>query len=98
MSKAGTSAAGDMLTGSPVRALQVEAAAEPQPAARRLACELEWFNALNASSNILSIWQPQCALAVTALEAAMPNFTAAANAAKGRGFTVQVRKSGGGSV
>ena len=98
MSRAGVSAAGATLTGSPVSALQVELAAEPQPAAQRLAQELEWFDALDASSNTLSIWQPQRALAVTALEAAMPNFAAATQAAQARGFAVQVRKSGGGCV
>lgn len=98
MRSAGAAAAGNRLTVSPLGVLQVDAPAGPLPPASRLACELEWFDALNASSNILSIWEPQRALAVTALEAAMPNFAVAAEAAEGRGFAVHVRRSGGGCV
>lgn len=98
MNVAVASAAGAPPAASPTAALQVESPLGQQPTALRLARELEWFDALTPSSNLLSIWQPQRALAVTALEAARPHFAAAAEAAERRGVPVLVRKSGGGCV
>ncbi len=98
MSAAGALAAGEPQAGSPPFPLIVDAPPELQATAQRLELELDWFHRLSETASILSIWQPQRALAVTALEAAMPNFSAAADAAARRGFPVQVRRSGGGCV
>ena len=98
MNVALASATGNRPAVSPGGALLVDAPTGPQPTALRLLRELEWFEALTPSANTLSIWQPQRALAVTALEAAMPHFATAAEASERRGVAVLVRKSGGGCV
>lgn len=78
--------------------MQVDLPSGPQSAARQLAREWDHFDTLTPTTNRLSIWQPQLTLAVTALEAAMPRFATAAEAAERRGVSVLVRKSGGGCV
>ncbi len=64
----------------------------------QLRYEFQIFEALTAGCQTLRLWQSQRAIIVTATEARLAGFAAAAERARSRGWAVAVRRSGGGAV
>lgn len=81
-----------------LRPLRVRAYPGLCDAALQLPEERALFDALESGDSWLLVWQPRAALIVTAAEAALDRFSAAAERARRRGLAVHVRATGGGAV